>query len=267
LILQHTIEKPVSCEGVGLHTGERSLLEFRPADEDSGIYFISSGKKITAIPENITNTQRGSTLSTIWTVEHVLSAVYGLGIDNIEIYIEGCEPPAMDGSAKGFVDVLKFAGIRKQSKEAGFFELSEKIEVGDADRSISIEPFDRLLIEAAIDYSPSFVGMVSAKYDEASDNYEKDVAPARTFGFLNEFEALKKQGLARGASFDNAIAVLDSGYSTPLRYDNELARHKILDIIGDMALAGKRLKGKIVSRKAGHKLNVELARRLLHASS
>ena len=264
---RHTIKKTVSCNGIGLHSGERSFLEFRPASEDNGIWFINNGKRISAVPDNVTNTQRGTTLSTIWTVEHVLSAVYGLGIDNIEIYIEGCEPPAMDGSAKVFTELIKSAGIVSQEGDPRDICIAEQIKVESGGSYISIEPMDRLLIEATIDYSPSFVGIVSAKFDEDADDYEKEISHARTFGFLKEVEELKKHGLAKGATFENAIAILENSYSVPLRYADELARHKILDILGDVALVGGRIKGKITSYKAGHKLNIALARRIIHVTS
>ncbi len=264
---QKTLAGSVSCKGIALHTGKVSFLEFRPAEEDRGIYFMHEGEKIPARASKITSTKRGSVLSSISTVEHVLAAVYGCGIDNVEILLEGPEPPALDGSAKGFVELLLCAGTREQNAESRQISVKETIKVESGDSFVQISPYDRLAIEAFIDYSHTIAGTVEAKYDELADNFEKEVAPARTFGLLEEVEALKKAGLAQGASFENAIAITKTGYSSPLRFDNELARHKILDIIGDMALAGGRIRGRIVSRKAGHKLNVKLARRLTDASS
>ena len=264
---QKTVAKPVSCKGIALHTGEISFLEFRPAEENSGIYFLHNGRRIDASAENITSTNRGSVLSSISTVEHVLAAVYGCSIENIAIFLEGPEPPALDGSAKGFVDLLCRAGIKEQNAEIRYIFIKNATRVESEDSFVEILPFDHLAIEAFIDYSHTVAGAVKAKYDELTDDFEKDIAPARTFGLMGEVEALKKAGLAKGASFKNAIAITKTGYSSPLRFDNELARHKILDIIGDMALAGGRIRGKIVSRKGGHKLNIELARRLIDASS
>lgn len=264
---QRTLQKPASCKGIALHTGEMSFLEFRPAAESSGIYFIHNGKKIPASAKNITSTNRGSVLSSISTVEHVLSAIYGCAIDNVEVFLEGPEPPALDGSAKGFVELLRSAGTKEQDAESTIITVGHPMRVEDKDSYLEISPLKHLEIEAFIDYSHTIAGKITAGYNELYDNFETDIAPARTFGLMEEVEALKKAGLAKGASFENAIAITKTGYSSPLRFDNELARHKILDIIGDMALVGKRIKGKIVSHKGGHKLNVELARRLIDASS
>lgn len=259
---QTTIEKTVSCKGIGLHSGEPSYLEFRPAKENSGIYFILNSKKISAIVENVISTNRGTTLSNIQTVEHMLAAIYGCGIDNIEIFLEGIEPPAMDGSAKPFVELLKSAGIRNLAAEKNVLYVDTYIKIEDNDAYIEISPYPHLIIETFIDYSHTIAGKVRAVYDETINNFEKEIAPARTFGLLEEVEQLKKLGLAKGATFENAIAITRDGFSTQLRFPNELARHKILDIIGDIALTGKKVVGKIVSHKAGHKLNIELARRL-----
>jgi UDP-3-O-[3-hydroxymyristoyl] N-acetylglucosamine deacetylase len=247
---QKTVANPVSCKGIALHTGEISFLEFRPAEENSGIYFLHNGHRVDASAKNIISTNRGSMLSSISTVEHVLSAVYGCGIENVELFLEGPEPPALDGSAKDFVGLLRRAGIKEQNAESRHMSVKETVRVESGDSFIEISPLGHLAIEVFIDYTHTIAGVVKAKYDELADDFEKDIAPARTFGLLEEVEALKKAGLAKGASLENAIAITKTGYSSPLRFDNELARHKILDIIGDMALAGGRIRGKIVSRKA-----------------
>lgn len=262
-----TIKKAVSCKGIGLHTGSEAYLEFRPATPGSGVVFIHKDQKIPATVDFVSSTIRGTCLSTISTVEHVLSAVKGLSIDDIEILLQGDEPPALDGSSSGFVEILIASGIEQRPGNPKILSPDKIIIVEDGDSKISALPHDRLSIEATIDYSPSFIGRVSASYDERVDDYSSAIASARTFGFMSELEGLKKAGLARGASVDNAIAVLEDGYSSPLRFPDELARHKILDIIGDIALTGARVNARIVSFKAGHKLNVELARRLINASS
>jgi UDP-3-O-acyl N-acetylglucosamine deacetylase len=259
--------KPVSHNGVGLHCGLESKIEFLPAPVDSGIYFIRNGNKLPALISFVTDTQRGTSLGDILTVEHVLSAVNGLGIDNIEIHLEGIEPPAMDGSAAGFVEMLENAGIVNVDKPSTAIQQispASPIKVSDGISEIMIEPSDRLIIESYIDYPGTIIGKQDAFFDEKTDDYKQDIAPARTFGFMKELEELHKRGLARGASLENAVAILENGYSCALRFPNELARHKILDIMGDIALAGKRIKGKIISRKAGHKLNIELVRRLIN---
>lgn len=262
---QSTIKAPVSCRGVGLHTGISSYIEFRPAPAGSGIYFVSpGGEKLCATALNISKTSRGTTLGSISTVEHVLAAIYGLNIDNIEIYIEGAEPPAMDGSCIEFVKLLKSSGIIELKGDRKFIKISAPLMVGDDDSYIKVAPLDRLCVSAFIDYEKSFVGKQTAIYDEAINDFEKDIAPARTFGLVSELESLKSAGLARGASEKNAVGILDKSFTSPLRFPNELARHKILDIMGDMTLVGAKIVGMIESHKAGHKLNVELARRLIN---
>ncbi len=262
-----TIADEISLSGLGLHTGKTSTIEFRPADKGSGIYFIHEGKKIEAHPKNVSSTIRGTNLLTISTVEHVLSAVYGLKISDLEIFLDGDEPPAMDGSAKPFVEALITAGEKFYDEEQKDIEIKTHIKIESKDSYIEIIPFNHLAIDVVIDYSHTIAGIVRASFDEKENDYALDIAPARTFGLLEEVEDLKKNGLAKGASFDNAIAITKDGYSSPLRFENELARHKILDIIGDISLIGCQLKGKITSYKAGHKLNIELARRILYATS
>jgi len=265
-MLQRTIKKPVSCKGVGLHSGLSSVLTLYPGSNNSGIVFKKGKDHIAAFVDNLAATNRGTSLKGILTVEHVLSAINGMGITNIEIHIDGEEPPALDGSSEGFVELIKSSGIENQAPHSNILELNKDLIINSDGSSIEAYPCDRLYIESLIEYPNSIIGTQSATFDELSDSYEKEIAPARTFGFMSEVEALKRSGLARGASLDNAVAVMDNGYSSPLRFPNELARHKILDIIGDIALAGKKINAKIISRKAGHKLNIELVRRILDAA-
>jgi UDP-3-O-[3-hydroxymyristoyl] N-acetylglucosamine deacetylase len=264
---QKTLDSPVICSGIGIHTGQISKLEILPAEEDSGIVFVKDGIKVSALAANVTGTSRGTSLSGISTVEHLLSAINGLGITNAVISIEGDEPPIFDGSSKEYVALFKSAGIHTQDKDTKRISPSDKIIVGDANSFVSIEPSDRLIVEATIDYADKFIGKQTALFDSSKDDYGNNVAPARTFGHMSELKALQEAGLAKGASAENAIAILDNGFSSPLRFPDELARHKILDIIGDIALAGMPVIGKISSYRAGHRLNIELVRRLLNARS
>lgn len=262
---QRSIKSAVSCGGIGLHSGKEASLEFRPAGQGNGIVFVYNGERIPALVANISGTKRGTSLGPVSTVEHVLSAVYGLGIDNVDIFLSSAEPPALDGSAKGFTDLLLTSGLVDLSEPNGLIVVRSTIELSSGDSYLKALPSDRLLIEATIDYSPYHIGRMAAFYDESAGDYAKSIAPARTFGLMSEAEELKKAGLALGASIENAVGVTETGYSSPLRFENELARHKILDIIGDIALTGKRVCARIVSYKAGHKLNTELARRLINA--
>jgi len=266
-MLQRTISSSVILEGIALHSGQNSKIVLSPASAGEGINFNHNGKIIPAHVSSVTHTNRGTTIDTISVVEHLLAAITGLGIDNINISINSNEPPALDGSSSLFVNALKSAGIKDLSKKKKIISPKKEISVSDDKSSISILPFDHLYIETFIDYSPSFVGVQTASYDELTDSFEKEISPARTFGLISELDQLKKAGLALGASDQNAIGITNSWYSSPLRFPNELARHKILDIIGDITLTGCRVEGKIISKKAGHKLNIELARRLLDACS
>lgn len=263
LMHQKTIKSPASCEGISLHLGVMSKIKFLPILPNSGIYFIHNGEKITATVENVANTSRGTSLKNISTVEHLLAAIYALQIDNLEIQIEGDEPPALDGGALSFIKILKSAGITEQEAQKECIIIKKSLSIKEEASEISIEPASHLIIEAAIDYPKTIVGYQQASYDNEKDNFEKEIAPCRTFGFMNEVEELRKKNLALGASFDNAIAILDNGYSSPLKFPNELARHKILDIMGDIGLAGKRIKGKIISKKGSHRLNIGLVKKII----
>lgn len=262
---QKTIKSGVGCKGVGIHKGLDSSLFFRPAKESSGIVFFDGKNYIPAIADNITDTKRGTCLGPISTVEHVLSAVNGLGIDNIIIEVSGDEPPILDGSSIEYVDLLESAGLTEQPGTRNVIAIGSPIEINDGDARMSLFPCDRLIIECEIVFPEPFIGRQTASFDETSQDYKKDISPSRTFGRLSEVESLKKMGLAKGASMQNAVAITENGYSVPLRFPNELARHKILDIIGDIAFAAAKINGRIVSRKAGHKLNIELVRRIINA--
>ncbi len=268
MIKQQTIKAPIHFEGIALHCGKMSFVEIRPAAPDTGIIFFKGQNKIPALASFVSDTSRGTTLSgEVSVVEHLLSAAYGLQIDNLEIIMDQSEPPAMDGSSLEYVKAFISAGIILQDAQKKIIRLSERIELSSGDSKIAYIPSDGFRVEATINYGQTHVGTQTAVYDESKDSFEDEIAPARTFGLLCEVEQLKSKGLALGASMDNAIAITDNGYSVPLRFPNELARHKILDIIGDMALAGGKIYGTIVSHKAGHRLNTELARRLLNARS
>ena len=264
-MFEKTIKSPVSRKGTGLHNGLNVNIELLPAKEESGIVFNYKGRVIPASVSSITGTERGTSLGGLSTVEHLLSAVYCMGITNLTVNMDAPEPPAFDGSGIEYVMMLKEAGIQEQSKEAKCVEIRSEILIEENGASICIVPYDGFAVECHLDFPGSFVGKQSAFFDGSMNDFEKDIAPARTFGFIEEVEALRKSGLALGASVENAIVVMKDSYSCALRFPNELARHKILDIMGDMALAGKRIRGRIISEKAGHRLNAKLAERILNA--
>ncbi len=262
---QKTIKSPVSRKGAGLHSGKECFLQLLPAKENSGICFLSGKDRVRALASSVTGTQRGTSLGPLMTVEHLLAAAYGLGITNLDVRLDGTEPPAFDGSALEYVGMIKEAGVLEQEAKAPLVEIEKEFRIEEEGASITAAPYEGFIIECKLDFPASFVGKQSARFDGLSDDFEKEIAPARTFGFLEEAERLKAAGLALGASFDNTVVILKDSYSCPLRFPNELARHKILDIMGDIALSGKRIKGRIISEKAGHRLNTKLAERILNA--
>lgn len=264
-MFQSTIKRQISFKGIGIHSGKEAEVALSPASNNSGIVFIKDGIRIPALAENVTSLSRGTSVGNIGTVEHLLCAISCLGIDDIEITVEGPEIPILDGSASGFISLLSDAGKELLTAEKNILKIGRTLRCESGDSFIEASPSDHLQVEATIDFPRSFVGKQRADFDEDTDNFIKDVAPSRTFGFYKEVEELKKRGLAMGASPDNAIAIMDDRYLSPLRFPDELARHKIIDIIGDMALCGKKVICRICSYKAGHALNVELARRILNA--
>ena len=264
-MIQKTIKSPVSRKGTGLHSGIGTVITLLPSKENSGIVFYYKDKTIPALASRISGTKRGTSLDCLSTVKHILSAVYGLGITNLDIRMDGPEPPAFDGSSIEYVRMINEAGIAGQKEAAEVIEIRSEIVVQENGASICVEPYSGFAVESHLEFPASFVGKQSSFFDESVNDYEKDIAPARTFGFIEEVEALRNSGLALGASAENAVVVLKDGYSCALRFPNELARHKILDIMGDIALAGRRIKGRIISEKAGHRLNAKLVERIINA--
>ncbi|MFA4905787.1 MAG: UDP-3-O-acyl-N-acetylglucosamine deacetylase [Candidatus Margulisiibacteriota bacterium] len=253
---RQTIKSPVSLTGKGLHSGKLSTVTFRPSPENTGLIFSYKGFPIPALAENVTDTIRGTTLGKIKLVEHVLAAVSGLGIDDLIIELDENEPPALDGSAKLFYAALDSAGRVELSAEKSFVKINREFLVEEAGASLRLSPFDGFAVHFMIEFP--VIGRQEFTYngDFAS------IAEARTFGYLSELENLKKKGLARGASLENSLAVGQDGYANPPRFPDEPVRHKVLDLVGDLALVGFPIRGKIEAIRSGHKLNVALARRI-----
>lgn len=246
---QRTISRPVSLSGIGLHRGRDCSITFHPAEEDHGIVFSYDNNLIPALAENVTGTERGVSLGKIILVEHVLAACAGLGLDNLIIELTNPEPPAMDGSAREFVSALKSAQIMEQKTKKEFLIITEKIQVG----GLTLSPCNGLKIDYMLDFS--VIGKQEFKY---SGDFEA-VASARTFGLASEVEKLRSSGLAKGASLENALAIGPKGFINSPRFPDEPARHKVLDLLGDLMLVGRPLKGAIKAKKTGHKQNLELA--------
>jgi len=265
-MLHHTIKKEITISGIGLHTGKNVNIRLKPAGIDSGITFIRTDlpghQKTKANLSNVTNTVRGTNLGGINTVEHLLSALYALSITNLEIEIDGPEPPALDGSSKQYCELIMKAGIREQSSEMKSIKIKEPVFVAEEGKCLIAVPSDRFTVSFMINYPSGFIGTQFYNFELNSGKYVKDIAPARTYGFIDELEALKKQGLALGANEKNAIAIGKEGYITQLRFKDELVRHKILDLIGDLSLLGAEIKAHIIGVRSGHGLNTKLAKKL-----
>jgi UDP-3-O-[3-hydroxymyristoyl] N-acetylglucosamine deacetylase len=262
---QQTIRKVVTLEGIGLHSGKPARLTLSPAPANSGIVFRvgPKGEPIPAAPESVIDSHYATTLGgrngiRIQTVEHLMAATAGLCIDNLEVEIEGSEIPAADGSAKPFVALLAGAGRALQTARRRPIEVREPLHVGNGSRWIQIVPSDTFKISYTLDNDHPAIGMQALTCVPTEEMFVTDYAPARTYGFLKDLGVLRKNGLALGGSLDNAIVVGKRGTINSLRYRDEFVRHKILDLIGDLALLGRPLLGHVIARNAGHALNFEL---------
>ncbi len=269
-LFQTTIAKTAEYTGIGLHSGLDVFLTFHPAPVDSGIIFVRSDlpgrPQVAAKAANVTNTMRATTLETgeakVFTVEHLLAAFSALQVDNCLVEITSVEPPVGDGSALPFVRLIQETGIKEQNIPRNFVVVSREHTVRSEDKFITILPYDGLRITfTSINPHPQ-LGVQFGDYEITPEIFIREIAPARTIGFMHEVEALKNQGLALGGSFDNVLVYDDKEALNPPRFSDELVRHKILDIIGDLALAGS-VRGHVIAVKSGHTLNTALAKAIL----
>ena len=294
---QRTIGKEVSLKGVGLHTGEKVTMKFVPAPENHGFAFkrvdLEGEPVIEADASYVINTQRGTNLEKhgvkIQTSEHVLAALVGLDIDNVLIELDAPEPPIMDGSSKYFVEALEKAGVVEQEVDREVFVVSDVISYRDeaTGSEITVIPADQYQITTMVDFGTKVLGTQNANLECISD-FKSDISDARTFSFLHELEMLLENGLIRGGDLNNAIVYVDKKISAEtmtrlqkafkkdklsvkpngildnltLHYPNEAARHKLLDVIGDLALIGTRIQGKVIANKPGHYVNTQFAKKL-----
>lgn len=294
---QHTLSQSVKISGSGLHTGAEVSLHFHPAEADFGLRFkridLENEPEIPALAKFVTHTERGTTLelgkAAVSTVEHVLAALTGLGIDNCLIEVNGPEMPIMDGSSLPFVEVLEQAGAKEQDKERRYFEVKETIRFHDEDGEVELIalPSEKFEVSVMVDYGTKVLGSQNAELKDLKD-FKTEIAPCRTFSFLHELELLLDHGLIRGGDLNNAIVYVDQELSgekleklkaafgkdkvsvkqngildnLDLHFSNEAARHKLLDVIGDLRLLGAPIKGKIIATKPGHKANTTFAKLL-----
>ncbi|MBI2216656.1 MAG: UDP-3-O-[3-hydroxymyristoyl] N-acetylglucosamine deacetylase [Candidatus Rokubacteria bacterium] len=260
---QRTIKKPVVLEGIGLHSGKPVRMVVAPAPVDAGIVFRANGEVIPAAPESVVDSRFATTLgrngTRIRTVEHLMAAAVGLGYDNLDVQVEGPELPAADGSAKPFVALLQTAGRQEQGARRRPIALPHPIRVGEGHRWISIVPSSRFRISYTLDNDHPAIGTQVLSWDPSERTFVEELAPARTYGFLKDIGTMRKNGLARGGSLENAVVVGKRGPINGLRYRDEYVRHKVLDLVGDLALLGRPLLGHVIARNAGHDLNFALA--------
>ncbi len=275
MLKQRTLKKSISATGVGLHTGYKVKMTLHPAGADSGIVFrrvdLPNSPEIIVSPHLICDTRMCSALESegvrVSTIEHLMSAFAGLGIDNVIVDLTAAEVPIMDGSSGPFVFLIQQAGIVEQSCLKKFIRIKKTVEVHDSDKWVRFEPFFGFKIDFTIDFSHPVFEQTrnNVKIDFADNSYIKEVSRARTFGFMHEVEYLRSNGLARGGSLDNAVVLDEYRVLNPdgLRYEDEFVKHKILDAIGDLYVLGHPLLCGFTAYKSGHALNNMLLRALL----
>jgi UDP-3-O-[3-hydroxymyristoyl] N-acetylglucosamine deacetylase len=261
---QHTIRKAVGLEGVGLHSGKAVRITLSPGPADSGIVFRvgERGEPIVAAPESVVDSHYATTIGRnglrIQTIEHLMAAAAGLGIDNLDVRVDGAELPAADGSAKPFAQLMLAAGRAPQSARQRAIRIPHPIGAGNGGRWIQIVPADTFRISYTLDNDHPAIGTQVLSWTPTEESFVTDYAPARTYGFLKDLGFLRKSGRALGGSLDNTIVIGKSATLNGLRYRDEFVRHKVLDLIGDLALLGRRITGHVIARNAGHALNFEL---------
>ena len=274
-MFQTTILREVATEGVGLHTGVFGHLRLLPAPADTGIVFRrtdldnfrieASGRNVARVSYATSLMKQGVLLST---TEHLLAAVYSYGLDNVFIDVDAIEVPILDGSAEPFLRLLEEAGIRRLRRRRRYLKVIKPVEVIEADRHIGIYPADEFRVQCYVDFPHPLVGQQQVELTVRLETFRELLARARTFCFERDIEPLRSMGLIRGGSLDNAIVLTNDGVMNgPLRFADEFGRHKALDLIGDLALVGLPLLGRVEAHKAGHALHTMLVSRLLADSS
>src|SRR6266581_5159116 len=273
---RRTIARRASLEGIGLHLGAACRLSFHPAPPGRGIVFtrtdLDGRPSIPALAENAVLTERRTQLGedpvSVHTVEHVLAAINGCAIDDLEIMLDAAEPPIMDGSAMPYVEALNSAGIAEQPGDVRYLHVRRPLRLADGDSIYEAQPAPELELDVSIDFRHPAIGRQRACFRVTRDVFLRELAPARTFGFLHEVETLKAKGLIKGASLDNALVLDDTGViGATVRWPDEFVRHKVLDCVGDLALAGARVRARIVASKPSHRGTVLLVRAMKDAIS
>ncbi len=277
MLYQRTLSRKISVTGIGIHSGKKVKLTLYPAESDFGIQFkrvdlpqaplLKADARTVGATEN--NTTIGHGENAVHTVEHLLSCFYGLGINNVLCEIDGPEVPIMDGSGASFVFLLKETGVTNLNKSKKFMVVLEKIKVEVNDKWATIEPASKLIIDSTIVFAHPIIKEQRKVFEFSCENYIEEIGRARTFGLLRDVDYLKRKGLIKGGSLDNAIVLDDFKVVNPegLRFQDEFVRHKILDTVGDISLLGYEIAGKITTYKSGHNLHNLLCRKLLDTPS
>ncbi len=279
---QTTIERPVETEGIGLHTAVRCHLRMVPAPANTGVVFRRVDLDNFEMEAHVRNVARVSYATSLMkkgvllsTIEHLLAALYSCGVDNIYVEVDALELPILDGSAQPFIEMLRMAGVKKLRRRRRYLKVLRPLELEDADpgkpgkvRHIGIYPAGEFRVRCFIDYPHATIGREEIELVVNRETFSHLLAPARTFGFIEDEARMRSVGLIRGVSFDNAIVLNQHGVMNgPLRFPDEFGRHKALDLIGDLALLGRPLLAQVVAHKAGHALHTQLVTRLLADSS
>ena len=268
---QRTLRRSVSCSGIGLHSGRKVTLRLKPAPADHGIRFKRldlDGLEVPAVADRISGISYATGLAqdaaSVGTVEHLLAALVGLGVDNVSVELNQAEVPIMDGSAASFVYLVHEAGVRTLKAPRRFLKVVRPIALSNGNKRIAVYASDHFKVTYSISFDHPLLRHQSRTQHVTEETFAEEIAPARTFGFLKEVEQLRKKGLALGGSLDNAIVLGETGFlNNTLRFEDEFVRHKILDVIGDLALVGYPIIGHVVAHRGGHALHAGFARKIL----
>lgn len=268
---EQTISSPVGTKGIGLHSGVPVNLRIVPAPVGTGIVFRRTdldGFLVEAISRNVAKVSYATSLMKkgvlISTTEHLLSAFIGCGIDNAIVELDNLELPLLDGSAEPFVEMIQRAGLKRQRRKRVYLRILRPLEVREGGKFIGVYPADHYSVSYRINFAHPLIGSSEFEVDLSDGAYTRDIAPARTFGFLKDEKQMRDMGLIRGAGMDNCLVLTDDGVvNGPLRYPDEFIRHKVLDLIGDLALLGRRVIGRIIADRAGHAMHTALVSRIL----
>jgi UDP-3-O-[3-hydroxymyristoyl] N-acetylglucosamine deacetylase len=267
VVFQTTLADSVKLSGKGLHSGRETVVEIHPAPENAGIVFRHGLRTISGVASNVVDTSRGTTIGfngfRVLTVEHLMAALHGSGVDNAYVEVHGGETPALDGSAAPYIEAIQSVGRVEQEAERNCITVTEPICVRRKDSFILAVPASEMRITYVLDYDHPMIGSQTSNYVLNEHDFGSKIAPARTFVLYEEVEELLDRELARGGSLDNVIVVWRDRMSSPLRFPDELVRHKVMDIVGDLALVGGFINAEILAVRSGHALNIEFAKEIM----